>query len=156
MAVNRGQTAKGEGHTAKVTTYCIIPYSLSVHRGSHVTIIYDALDLTAQPPPRYQTWYLPRSPGYQAWTYPLLLPSGGHYWRHGPTLTDIWWSSLEACSKLFTWGPTPTSTDTQWSQLKHIQLASRRYASYWNVSLLQLSVLLTASNVATETSGFPL
>ena len=40
----------------------------------HVTIIYDELDLTVQPPP--------------FWTWDLVTPPG----------SDIWWSSLQTCS----------------------------------------------------------
>ena len=32
-----------------------------------------------------------------------------HSWTYPPPhVSDIWWSSLEACSNLFTWGPNPT------------------------------------------------
>ena len=53
-----------------------------------MTIIHDALDLTVQPPSRHETW--------------------------GPPASDICWSSLETCSKLFngphcTW-PLPVLT----------------------------------------------
>ena len=45
----------------------------------------------------------------------LLPPRSSRHrtWRPAPPLTladtdtDIWWSSLEICSNLFTWGPTP-------------------------------------------------
>ena len=56
---------------------------------------------------------------------------------------DILWSSLETCSNLFI-GPhtslystPPYSTDI-WCPLKHVQLASRGYASYWDASLFNL------------------
>ena len=61
---------------------------VSVHRGSHVTITHDALDLTAKGPSQlhspwtsYQElpWLWP-SPGHQTWD-PLLLTSGGQHWR---------------------------------------------------------------------------
>ena len=51
----------------------------------------------------------PSHPGHQTWDQvaqpcpPLISdmdPPG-----------DIWWPSLETCSKLFTWGPSPISTD---------------------------------------------
>ena len=43
-------------------------------------------------------------------TYPLPTD---HPWHQiwGPTpppITDIWWTSLETCSNLFTWGSSPT------------------------------------------------
>ena len=65
----------------------------SVHRGSDMTIIHDALDLTVQPTlsqtwdmgphapsthPHPQTWAL-RDP--QSRPGPLLLTSAGHHWR---------------------------------------------------------------------------
>ena len=61
----------------------------SVHRGSHVTITHDALDLIVQDPilapasPAHQTWG-PLSPasGHQTWDpRPPLVTSGGHHWR---------------------------------------------------------------------------
>ena len=75
-------------------------------RGTHVTITYDTLDLTALDP----VAQLP----------PL--------WTLGLTASDIWWPSLETCSNLFTWGP-PCSIDI-WCLL-----ASGRYSSYWNAVL---------------------
>ena len=60
----------------------------SVHRGSHVTITHNALDLTVQDPPNpgpappaHQTWdpLVPAS-GNQTWdTLPPLVTSGGHH-----------------------------------------------------------------------------
>ena len=54
---------------------------LSVHGGPHVTITYDALDLTLQPPPGHQTLDLPLAPT------PLLMKYGGHHCK-----------SLQTCS----------------------------------------------------------
>ena len=51
--------------------------------------------------PRHETWvptWIKRPPTWDMGTYPLpLLPT-----------SDIWWSSLETCSNLFTAGPPPT------------------------------------------------
>ena len=66
---------------------------LPVHGGggggaNHVTITYDALDLTVHPrsiPSRHQTWDLPN---------PGRTPP--------PPGTDIWSPTLETCSDLFT------------------------------------------------------
>ena len=61
---------------------------LSTVKGSHMFITYDVLDLTVKPPPH-------PSP-LQTWDMDPHLPA-----------SDIWWPSLETCSKLFTWGPNP-------------------------------------------------
>ena len=70
------------------------------------------------------------------------MSGGGGRW--GPSATDIWWSSLETCSNLFTWGPTPPiSTDTQCQQLKHIWLSSGQYVSYSHAFLFIEAFTLT-------------
>ena len=60
---------------------------------------------------------------------PLALTPASH----------TWWSRPEICSNFYTLGPPippfPSGTDTWW--LKHVQWASRRYASYWNAFLFQ-------------------
>ena len=60
-----------------------------------MTITHDALEFIVPPPipPKHGTW-VPPNPIWGLGTYPY------------PT-TDIWWSSLENCSNLFTLGPTP-------------------------------------------------
>ena len=72
--------------------------------------------------PRHETWvptWIKRPPTWDMGTYPLpLLPA-----------SDIWWSSLETCSNLFTAGPpSPTGTDIWWWPLKQVRLASGLYA----------------------------
>ena len=72
---------------------CLSFFILSVHggggEGPHVTIIYDALDLTVQCAPRYQTWDPPPAP--------QLVTSGGHHWIPVQTCSledpgsDMWW-----------------------------------------------------------------
>ena len=66
---------------------------LSVHRGSHVTISHDALDLT---------WSAPACPP------PDMRPNCT--WASG---NDIWWLRLETCSTVYTWGP---PVITSWGQ----------------------------------------
>ena len=77
-------------------------------RGFHVTITHNALDLTIEVPHRHQIWD------------PMLVTSGGHHWK-----------PVQTCSFE---DPTPISTDIWW--LKHTQLASGWYASYWKAFLL--------------------
>ena len=87
-------------------------------------------------------------------TFPLfIIPNINHFYRHSPPLlyprdipppfrpldihyppaSDIWWSSLETCSNLFSRGPArpllPTSSGS------HLRLASGRNASFWNAVL---------------------
>ena len=68
--------------------------------GSYVTITHDALDLTTQGPPSLALvkiyFFCPL--GHQTWD---LLPQAH------PSLTNIWWPSLETSSNLFTWDPHP-------------------------------------------------
>ena len=56
--------------------------------------------------PRHQTWR-PTSPSPPPLPAPPLPPRH-QIWDLPPSpATDIWWSSLETCSNLFTWGPNP-------------------------------------------------
>ena len=58
-----------------------IPIYVSVHRGSHVIITHDALDLTVQVLPKA----LAPTPRSRHWTSlyrdPMLVTSGGHHYR---------------------------------------------------------------------------
>ena len=79
--------------------------------------------MVGYPSPGHGTWipYPPEmGPGFST---PLLPASGGHHW--GP---------VQACSL----GNLPHGTDSYWWPPKHIKLASRQYASYWNAVLFFL------------------
>ena len=89
---------------------------------THVTITHNALNLTVRP----------------SWHETLLYTA--------PTpASDIWWPILETCSNLFSCGP-PNGTDIWWL-MKHIQLPSWQYASYWNAFLLSLQQGATINTV---------
>ena len=83
--------------------------------GSHKTITHDALDLTVQGTPPFQTSDL-GSPS---------LPTS--------VLGPPWWSSLDTCSKLLIKGP--LGSDIWWMPLKHVRFQSRQHTSYWNAFL---------------------
>ena len=85
--------------------------SVILSRVSHVTISHDALDLNVQGPQ----------------TSDMGSPSPGSH----PSVSDIWWPSLETCSNMFTSRSLLTSTDIYWPST-HV---SAQYASYWNVFL---------------------
>ena len=62
---------------------------------------------------------------------PTKLREGNVFTRVCLSTKDIWWSSLETCSNLYG----TTCTDIWWP-LKHVRLASGRYAFYQNAFLL--------------------
>ena len=134
--------------------------------GIHVTIPYDALDRTVPVPSKHwnclyrdlppSTLQAPAKPplpdiGLHNTKTPWLpLDIGPHFTGTPPAQTpgldptiqwlpasDIWWPSLETCSNLFTWWSFPPSTYIWWL-LKHVQLASGWYASYWNAFLFSI------------------
>ena len=76
------------------------------------------------PPPVYPAPLLARWNTLPPWD---TLPPG---YPMPPPATDIWWSSLETCLNLFTWGPIPRIVLT--SSCGH---QSGWYASYWNAFL---------------------
>ena len=90
-----------------------------VHRGLHVIITHDTLNLTVQPPPRHETWNTPQScPLDMQPLGPPLLTSGGHHWRYVQTYSlHLPWSDI--------W---------RWP-LKHVRFAGGRHPSYRNASL---------------------
>ena len=99
----------------------------------HMTITQDALDLTVQPSQRHQIRdHLALRPGLTSpWTsdpqpHPLVVTSGFQDYTTAQT------SSLEDTS--------PTTNTDIWRLLKHVQLASGRYAFYWNTFLFILAI----------------
>ena len=100
--------------------------------------------------PRHQTWPTLPHPRHQTWDLhspPPPTPDMGPL----PLATDIWWSSLEACSNLFTWGPSSlppsvvTFSDGHWN-MYGLQAASAHPTgmySCWNCTLKRLISLVT-------------
>ena len=82
--------------------------------GLHITITHDALDLIDQAPatpPNHPPWTsdLGHTPLPRASDFGHTTPSGGQHWIPVHTCspaylpaTDIWWPTLETCSKLLT------------------------------------------------------
>ena len=96
-------------------------------------------DLTLQPPPWNKTCGPPAQPRPAPWTWDI-----GH-WTHPPPTpstqppaSDIWWSGLETCSNMFTWGHPPTSWHLVAIEVTGTVGGSSRYISYWNALLLHL------------------
>ena len=93
------------------------------------------------------------------WTSLYRTPPSGHgtWGPPDPARTpvrDIWWPSLETCSNLFI-GPhtslysTPPHSTDIWCPPKHVQLASKGYASYWNAFLFAvISLVLLPSELS--------
>ena len=101
--------------------------------GSHVTITFDALDLTVQ---------APRSP--HGLGISLVVTSDGHYWRPVQTcsLHDPTPFLLHRCRHL--------------AAIKaHTVCASGRYASYWNAFLFKNPFAITMDNSVSKNARKP-
>ena len=106
-----------------------------------MTITHDALDITVQGPLLDLGSHCTGKPR------PPLPDMGPHCTT--PTHIEIWWSTME------TFSPTlqgTTSTGIFWL-LKHILLATARYASYWNAFLLNTIYLTIAISETIEAIG---
>ena len=87
--------------------------STSVHREPHVNTTYDAFDLTVQVPASLPNLHQ---------TSDLTV--------QGLLALNIWWQSLETCSKLFPAGPPP-----QCCHLVAIEPHTVRWYFFWNIFL---------------------
>ena len=112
-------------------------------------------------PLRMMHWVPTHCPPHSCHPLPLPLrhgtwvPNPGHPARLHPSWHGTWVPNTPSCLwylvlitenlfKLVYWRIYPHGADTWWWPLKHIQLASGWYASYWNAVL---SVIRTVSHV---------